>query len=187
MTSPSSHSTEPFMPPEAQVAETNAQARNAFRINILYFAANAAGVIAFGVYLAWRGWTWQLFAVALLSAVLGAVNVVSAWLARRGRHQLGIQLVIGVSTAAVVLSPLLVAGFGLIAGLAVTLTNLMITTQVLPQKAVNRVLIISIAAGLAAGALDLLSLPTQLVIPAAQIVLTIIGAVLQGGARRLEV
>ncbi|HEY4689389.1 MAG TPA: GAF domain-containing protein, partial [Anaerolineae bacterium] len=143
-----------------------AQARNAKRISITFFIANNAGVLAFIYYLIFQGWSWQLFVLTVLSAILSGTSAFSLWLNRKGRHRLGIWLMISGMLVELLTAPVLIAGFGLVGGLAVTLVALAIASQTLPQKDTNRVLSLGVAAGLIAGVLDLLAPPTQLVIPA---------------------
>ena len=68
-------------------AEPTAQARNAKRISITFFIANNAGVLAFIYYLIFQGWSWQLFVLTVLSAILSGTSAFSLWLNRKGRHR----------------------------------------------------------------------------------------------------
>ncbi|HEY4687871.1 MAG TPA: hypothetical protein VIK33_01060, partial [Anaerolineae bacterium] len=163
--------------PTSHSSTETTQMRAAYRISILFLIANALGVLVF-IYALTQSWSWQLFAMTGVSTAMGAVGAVGAWLSRRGRHQLGATLVIGVTLLGLLISPLLIAGFGLVGGLGVTLMALAVATQTLPQKSVNRVLGISVGAGLLASLLDLLSPSSQLGIPALQVFITFLAGAL---------
>ncbi|HLF28769.1 MAG TPA: GAF domain-containing protein [Anaerolineae bacterium] len=157
--------------------ETAPPERNAFRISILYLIVVASSTPVY-IYLGLQNGAWQLFVTAGISAILAGVGAVSVWLSRHGRPSTGVWLVIGATIGALLLVPILIAGFGLVGGLAVLLITLGIATQTLSQRDVNIVLAAGVGAGLVAGVVDLLSPPTQLVIPALQVFLSILAVTL---------
>ncbi len=151
--------------------------KNALRASLIYFFA-AAIACAGEIYLAAQTRAWQVFVVAGVGGALTIVAGISVWLVRQRRPRPGIRLLIGASLASVLAAPLLVAGFGLILGFGVILVVLTIALQTLPQKEANWVLLISVAVGVVAGGLDLLSPPTQLTLPEFQNLILILGGLM---------
>ena len=147
--------------------ESANKARNALRVSVLFTVMTGVTVPVYA-YLGLQNQAWQLLAIVGVSLALSGVGALSIRLSRRGRPQTGIRLIIGATIGVLLVVPLLLAGFGLIGGLAVLLITMAIATQTLPQTEVNRVVIASMFAGLLAGVIDLLSPATQLTIPALQ-------------------
>ena len=156
---------------------TSFLARNAYWASILYLIG---ATIAFfgGAYLAFQIRAWQIFTLVGIGALLVIVAVLSVFLIRRGRPYVGIRLIIGASLASVLITPILISGFGLILGLGIILVMLTMALQTLPQQEANWVLFISVGVAIVGGALDLLSLTTQLPLPTFQNLIVLLGSIM---------
>jgi PAS domain S-box-containing protein len=137
----------------------------AFRASLMYLIA-AILALCGELYLAFQSGAWQMFTVAGIGAMLAGLAAGSVYLVRRGQPYTGIRLLIWASLSALLLTPLLVAGFGLMLGLGTILVVLTIALQALPQKEANRILMVSVGAAIVAGGLDVISPPSQLNLPA---------------------
>lgn len=154
-----------------------AQKRNAFRTVVIFFVASTIAFVI-ELYLAAQSQRWQMWAIAAIGGVIAIVAAGCIYLVRRERPRLAVKLLIIVSLLSVLVAPLLISGFGLILGLGTVLVVLTIAPQVLRPKEVNRTLISSVGVAVIAGAIDLWSPPSQLIFPAAQNLILIIGAVI---------
>ncbi|MCB9076822.1 MAG: GAF domain-containing protein [Anaerolineaceae bacterium] len=156
---------------------TLAETRHAVRATAIFCIA--AGITFLGeLYLAVQSQRWQMYIIAGMGALVTAVAGYCVLLSMRHHPRLAIKVLVGVSLLNVLLSPLFVAGFGLIVGLGITLVVLIIAPQILPPKQFNFLLFISVISAGLAGALDLLTVETQLVFPAAQNVIIILGGLI---------
>ncbi|MCB0167167.1 MAG: GAF domain-containing protein [Anaerolineae bacterium] len=154
-----------------------AETRHAIRATALFCIA--AGITFLGeLYLAVQSHRWQMYIIAGMGALVTAVAGYCVLLSMRHRPRLAIKVLVITSLLNVLLSPLFVAGFGLIVGLGIVLVVLIIAPQILSPKEFNFLLFISILSAGLAGALDLLTFRTQLIFPAAQNVIIILGALI---------
>ncbi len=149
------------------VADMTTRARNAYRAAVILLVA-AAVTALFHLYLALQSGAWQLFVAVGADSALAVMAIVSAQLSRRGRSSAGAGILIGSMLLAIVVISALLADLGVVLGLATLLTTVAIATQTLPQKWIIRTMLAGIAAGVAAGLLDLLEPPVQVVVPALQ-------------------
>jgi len=152
---------------EAPGTQASLQARNAFRVAILYLVGNMVAAPV-DIYLAVQTQAWQLFAIAGIAVVLCLVAAVSAWLSRRGRPSLAAQLLIDANLVIPILFAFLISGLGLVGGLAVVLVTFAIAAQTLSPKDMGRAFIASVGSGMAAGLLDLWAPASQLSVSALQ-------------------
>ena len=154
--------------------------RHAFRAGLIYLISASVAFLS-EVYLARQSQAWQAIAMAGIGGILVAVAVISIYLTRKDRAAQGIKLLIISSLISVLLTPLLIAGFGLLLGLGTVLVVLIIALQTLPRKEANRAILLSIIVAILAGLLDYFGgldywLPgTQLTLPFFQNVISILG------------
>lgn len=156
-------------------SETIQNINHALRATIIYFVAATIAFFA-EIYLVLQSRTWQMLVVAGVGAVLVGIIGVSIALIWRHRYYLAIKLLIGGSLMTVLIAPFLIAGLGLILGLGAILVVLALTSQTLAPKEVTWVLMISVGVAVLAGAVDLLSPPSQLSLPDFEIIILILGA-----------
>ena len=154
-----------------------AETRNAVRITAIFFVMASIAFLG-ELYLAVRSQHWQMFVIAGLGAIVAIVSGYCVFLSRRNRPRLAIKVLFGVSFLNVVISPLFIAGFGLIVGLGLILIVLIIAPQILSPKEFNPLLFISVVFASAAGLIDLLSFPTQLFFPAMQNTVIALGGII---------
>ena len=134
----------------------------------------AAATAALQLYLAFLSGTWQLFVSVGALIVLAGALIISARLSRRGQATPATQWLIGGMLITVVLVSAVLAGLGLVLGLATLLATVVTATQTLPQDKVNQSVALGTAASVAAGLLDLLTPAWQLAVPAIQAVTPIV-------------
>ena len=161
---------------DTSTSEESAPGRNNAVRDSLTFLIAAAIAFLGELYLAIESQAWQVFGLAGIGAVVTGLAARSVRLTRQGRFEAGIWLLIGALLTSVLLTPFLVAGFGLVLGLGTILVVLNIALQTLPQKAANWALLSCVSAAIIAGGLDLLSPPTQLTLPAFQTLILIVGS-----------
>lgn len=157
--------------------ETLSLAHNAFQASLLYLVG---AVIALGgeIYLAWQTGAWQVIVLAGIGVVVVGGTIASVSLVRRSHPRLGVWLLIGISLTSLLLTPLLIAGFGLILGLGIILVVLTVSLQTLPYREANWALMASVAVAIVAGGLDLLAPASQLALPAFGTLIAIPGGII---------
>jgi PAS domain S-box-containing protein len=160
--------------PPGLLTEPLSLAHKAFRASVLFLVA-AVMAVSGEVYLAWQTGAWQMFAVAGIGGVVAGMALISVFLVRQGQPRLGVWLLIGASLISLLVTPLLIAGFGLILGLGTILVVLTVTLQTLPYKEANLALMATVAVAIVAGGLDLLAPATQLNLPAFGTLIAILG------------
>jgi GAF domain-containing protein/HAMP domain-containing protein len=146
-----------------------ARARSAYRVAVILLVAAAVAAVL-QLYLAFLSGAWQLFVSAGALLALAGALVVSARLSRRDQATPATQWLIGGMLIAVVVVSTVLAGLGLVLGLATLLATVATATQTLPQNKVNQSVALGTAASVAAGLLDLSAPPWQLAVPALQAV-----------------
>lgn len=160
-----------------KLTHTPIETRNAIRITAIFFATASLAFLG-ELYLAVESQRWQMFIIAGMGAVVTVVAGYCLLLSTQNHPQLAIKILIGVCFLNVLIAPLLIAGFGLIAGLGLILVVLVTAPQILSPREFNFVLLASVIAAGVAGALDLISFETQLVFPAAHNIVIALGAVI---------
>ena len=138
--------------------------RNSHRITLL-FLGTAILVLPFYVYLAIQSGAWQLFTLAGAVLMLVVVSAVSVRLARRDQANRSIRLLVGAILVLLLIAATLISGLGVAAGLIAVIVTLAIVTQTLPPQNLNKTLLASVIAAIAAGFLDLWAPPFQFVVP----------------------
>ena len=117
----------------AQPTEAASRARHTNRISVITALAMLVFTL-YNVYTASLTPTWQQYTHIGLTAAVGVVAALSAWLSRRGRSNLGIGLLIGVIWLALFIAPFTVAGLGSALGLAAILMTSGLAGLTLPTR-----------------------------------------------------
>ena len=103
--------TDPYETDLVIQTEVENRARYAFRVSV----ATALVMLIFtlyNLYTASLNPSWQQYAHITFTALIGVVAVMSVWLTRRGRSNLGVTLLISVILVVLLLAPLTISGLG---------------------------------------------------------------------------
>ncbi len=121
-------------------------------------AVIAAGAAALGdlvyLYVLTRSLSWQVGVLLVNTTALLLTAVVSAWLIRRGRAELGVWLLFAVGEVVFVVPSLIVSGLGLLLGLSVALLVAVLAPQTLPPAQARLAIATGVIAGVVAWLLD---------------------------------
>ena len=137
--------------------------RNALRITWVVIAASALATM-FCTYLAFRGNTWQLYALAGISASLLLACWISSILIRKG-HPRGIWILILWGQAAFTASSVLFTGLGLISLASILGLTILVAPQTLPLKQVRWAIYLGLTFSVLAGFADRLKPAFQVAPP----------------------
>jgi signal transduction histidine kinase/DNA-binding response OmpR family regulator/HAMP domain-containing protein len=129
---------------------------------ITIYTLTIACLLAAQGYLAIQVPSWQLLVLLGLDVVLLAVVAVSAYLLRRERVNQAITLIFVATMAAVPITSALVEGSGLVLGLVLILSTLIVIPQTRSLRSSTRLLFLSVPVAILSGAIDLLAGETQL-------------------------
>ncbi len=138
--------------------------RSAFRIAAIY-SGTVLGVLIVQTYLLFLMPTWQLGVLIGLDVLLLIGTYISVRLIRHGPPERGIHLLFGATLISILLASALIEGIGLVFGLVLLLSMLIVMPQVAHLGLSNRLLMISAFAAVLCGAIDLLAGSIQLVVP----------------------
>ncbi|MFQ5615067.1 MAG: GAF domain-containing protein, partial [Anaerolineales bacterium] len=148
-------------------SEAIIQPGSVFRIAVILLGA-AIAVIPFELFLAFQLGAWQMFAAAGALFAFGAAILISIGLIRRDRPGLGIGIILAGIMVIFPVASSLIADLGLVFGLTLVLVNSTIAAQTLPPKYIRRVILVSLAAGVATLLLDMFGGDYRLVVPVFQ-------------------
>jgi signal transduction histidine kinase/DNA-binding response OmpR family regulator len=117
---------------------------------------------------------WQLLVLIGLDGVLLMVAAVSAYLLRRERVNQAITLIFGATVVAVPITSAMIEGSGLVLGLVLILSTLIVIPQTISLRSSTRLLFLSVPVAILSGAIDLFAKETQLSSPTLQNTVTLI-------------
>jgi signal transduction histidine kinase/DNA-binding response OmpR family regulator/HAMP domain-containing protein len=149
------------------------RARTASWVVAIYMLTIACLLVA-QVYLAIQMLSWQLLVLIGLDIVLLAAVAFSAYLLRRERVSQAITLIFIATMVAVPITSALVEGSGLVLGLVLILSTLIVIPQTISLRSSTRLLFWSAPVAILSGAIDLFASATQLSLPTLQNIITLI-------------
>ena len=162
------------LPPQPEMSQ---QAQNPKNMASIITAILVVITIILG-YLAMQDGSWQLYGITGAVASYLVVSVISIWLIRRQRHELGTWLLLlGCSLCALAVSSLVV-DLGIWLGALAFLPAAQIATLSLPKKQAKRAVTISAVIGFAALLVDLLALPGRISSPVLESFVPVASAIL---------
>ncbi|MEO5888090.1 MAG: EAL domain-containing protein, partial [Anaerolineales bacterium] len=135
------------------------QARNAFRLILVFIGVSFAFLVFIGFQIAqmpsWQSWLMASETVILLILEVGALVLV-----RRGRHELGVWIVLAPLQLTWIVIPFLISGLGLVILLSAIIVNILFADQTLPPRQARALIFMGFVGGIAAFLVDLL-IPIQ--------------------------
>jgi len=151
-------------PQLAEAEKDKVRARNTFRVSLVMFIA-AAGMDVYAFYLSFQNGLWQGYVSSGLLLAFALMAGVSAILSRRGRHELGIWLLLGSLALLMPATSTLLAGVGLVLCLALIVETSVFAGITLPPRRASWATIVSVFAGLAALLIDVFGPTDRLALP----------------------
>jgi len=146
--------TDPYETDLAIQTGTENRARYAFRVSVATVLVMLVFTL-YNVYTSSLAPSWHQYAHIGFTTIVGVVAAVSAWLARRGRSNLGVGLLIGVTLLMLLIAPLTISGLGVVFGLAAVLLGSGLAGLTLPPKQARLAIIVSVFVGILSLLLDL--------------------------------
>jgi GAF domain-containing protein/HAMP domain-containing protein len=137
------------------------QTQRAFIVSLIYLAGNIAATAVFA-FLTVQTPAWQLNIVTLTAALLTITSAIAAWLSWRNQPVMAVRAIVGAMFVAMIVVPFFFADIGLVVGLAGLVAAIVTAVQVLGEKDITALLILSIMAAVAANLGDILQPATQL-------------------------
>src|SRR6185503_8247183 len=135
------------------------QARNAFRLMLVLIGVSIAFLVFMGFQIvqtpSWQSWLLASEAVILLILEFRALVLV-----RRGRHELGVWIVLVPLQLIVIVTPFLISGLGLVLLFTAITVNILFADQTLPPRQARVLIFTGFVVGIAAFLVDLL-IPIQ--------------------------
>ncbi len=136
------------------------QAREAFRAALSRIIGDVVFVVVFLALALWSG-AWQLLVASAFLFLTLVLAVIGAGLIRRNRVELGAWWVILGLFPAILCSPFLISGLGLVAGIGVVMLTVVTAAQTLPARRVSWAVVMGVAVGITTLLLDMLLPTTQ--------------------------
>ena len=137
------------------------QTQRAFIVSLIYLAGNIAATAIFA-FLTVQTPAWQLNIVTLTAVLLTITSAIAAWLSWRNQPVMAVRAIVGAMFVAMIVVPFFFADIGLVVGLAGLVAAIVTAVQVLGEKDITALLILSIMAAVAANLGDILQPATQL-------------------------
>ncbi len=151
--------------------------RNAIYAVAMYIIA-ITGITLVEIYLAWQAPVWQIYTLIGIDLLLLATSSLSIVLIRRGRLDYGMMWLLAAAMLAVLITPALVEGSGLILGLALILASLITLPPILSPTTSTRWIITSVLVAVASGGIDRFGPHTQLYFPMLQHLLSALAIII---------
>lgn len=151
------------------------QARAALQCALFMFIGTLV-TIPFYIFLVIQNPIWQLYAALGMNIAVCATAVVTGWLIHRGRHILGMRLILGILWASAFLAVFLYSNnIGSSVALIVFIVNLIFTIRTMPLRNLPLLIFVRLIVLGVIILLDILAPPTQLVIPQANFLAPALG------------
>ena len=130
------------------------QARNAFRLMLVLIGVSSAFLVFIGFQIfqtpSWQSWLLASEAVILLILEFRALVLV-----RRGRHELGILIVLAPIQLMLIITPFLISGLGLVILFSAIMASIIFANQTLPPRQARVLIFIGFVVGIAGFLVDL--------------------------------
>ncbi|MFQ5616670.1 MAG: GAF domain-containing protein [Anaerolineales bacterium] len=137
---------------QTHASPTETQVRNAFRISLI--TAGALGLMAVYFFVT-EGAEHRFLDSSVQTGLVSAAGLFSAWLARRGRSNLGIGLLIVIMLMAATVGAFTVGGQGILIAMTTLILIFGIATTTLPRTLANRAVTPTVVAAVVFVLLDL--------------------------------
>lgn len=135
------------------------QGRNAFRLILVFIGMSFAFLVFIGFQILQMP-SWQSWLMACETVILLILAVRALVLVRRGRHELGIWIVLAPFQLMLIVIPFLISGLGLVILLSAIIVNILFADQTLPPRQARALIFMGFVGGIASFLVDLL-IPIQ--------------------------
>lgn len=160
-----------FSPPE----KATPQAHAAFQFTLIVLVTVALAAVIY-LALAFQPQVWQSFAAVGACLVVACTAITTLWLIHKGRHILGMRILIGVLLVVPFFTAFIFSNnIASVVGIIVFVLNLLFAVRTLPPGDLPRITVIGLIAMGAAILLDTLAPASQLPIPVAGSIILISG------------